>query len=735
MYIDVVRGWPKPSVDPIYVEDPVGGPVSRVLYLPISRRADLISLDNVVHRLPPVVKHRPGALVLRAHFAEAEALNSDAAVEIRYNIARRIPETPVAILSWDGARHTLEHLAGPEFEWSAHQRSGVIRAVRHAELWSMVHQPGVLLPSHPNYHYLAPNGSHYKSYVRVANAFRSIDSVDAGVFWLLPHLQNKPIVVLDSASVLPLGLNCFRYKADSDGATTSDAFDRYRYSVECPRTYGEVDELAMRLRRIHEEAGDRPLLFLASVVSSGRFAGDVIEVCEQSGFERRETVSLFRGPTPMPTVTGTVFCILGEDFTRRDPKACSECDGGSSTVRLEGRTFSVEIAAGVSKSSLTIKDAAAGKGLLKRYAGSGLIKVHRDDRLRHHMIDLDLAALLESSAGATFRDHVKAEALKLVGAIDAVLAPTHAAAQQIARIVGECTGAPVVSVEQTGLANLAADDRLTLEDATTILFVDDVVVTGSRLLSYRNWLRDVNLMPEEKNLRCLVGIARPPSPKELDGICDMLHDASRFTSADCMFLPNWDRDECPWCLELLHLKRHSENFGASQLMRRRFERLSNTHDGLIDDLFIPWRDASTPGLRLGANAIFGMGNQPELFFSVALHIQRLRNQERLDETYLPPIAKTLDPGYWKRFYEPIIIACILRACRPHDVRSTLHDDRVRRILKDRFAEPVAIDLRSEMLYAIARSKLPSIHDAESLAGLVSDADEGVGKFIGTLFEP
>ena len=83
--------------------------------------------------------------------------------------------------------------------------------------------------------------------------------------------------------------------------------------------------------------------------------------------------------------------------------------------------------------------------------------------------------------------------------------------------------------------------------------------------------------------------------------------------------------------------------------------------------------------ELGPRSVFGGVQGADLAVSVAAAIQRLRGERRqtdgtwqesdLDEIFHSPLAKVLDPSLYLagRYYEPVIVASILRASKRHDI--------------------------------------------------------------------
>jgi hypothetical protein len=236
--------------------------------------------------------------------------------------------------------------------------------------------------------------------------------------------------------------------------------------------------------------------------------------------------------------------------------------------------------------------------------------------------------------------------------------------------------------------------------------VDDVVITGRRIQGYRNQLIELRKrfgVEPEVELGCVVALARARHESALRGTRDVVHDtdsAPTFVAVETLFLPSWDQRDCSWCQELRVLTALADDVKNLPRVRSRIERLT-LMTGLVDGLYFdlhelaptePPADAEARWTELYAGteyeerywelckgSVFGDVQGADLATSIAAAVQRLRmrsvggvrRESKLDETFRPPISKILDPDLYLlgRFYEPPLIAGLLRAARSFDVRS------------------------------------------------------------------
>jgi hypothetical protein len=497
--------------EPVRHTDISSLPLETVLYVPVEHRANLSTLDNQLHRLPSSLRRSADLVVLRTHAPEAQALLTDETLTDK--IAHRLEGRPVALLTFANGSIRFVTLTSDAPQDS--QLRVITMALRHSELTALARQPGVYLGSGPSHHYEGPNGLHYASFLRVGTALQSLDALDALTFWLLPFLASETTLILDSGSILSLGLNVVRYLADC-GYTNEF---RVR-AIDYLRSYAEPAQAVLQRLRLAENQSPGAALAIVSVTSTGALRERLLPALQSAGFAQTNCVSLYASSAGTAN-DSSVFCRLPETPGRYQPSDCALCKNKSAVVRIDPRTYLLEVAASTETVRVTLRDARTPRVFFERYRGLPFIALHRDqhDRQRHHMIHLDIETL---RTHPSFLDQLSRLSTSLGGRADVVLAPRHAAAEALARTVATSLSRPLILCDEHELSTLSVDDRRRLRRSRQLLIVDDVIISGDRLRQYKHFLRVGGFVGRDPEIRCLVGVARPDTDETFEAITDMI---------------------------------------------------------------------------------------------------------------------------------------------------------------------------------------------------------------------
>jgi len=677
-------------------------------------------------------------VVIRCHQDAADRLRRDQ--EMRAQLTRRFPYAEVMLLRWSRQKrmHVLEDLESGTDLTSSH--AGHLTTAMSIDFESGLLEPGAVLPPNPEFHYEGPNGLHYESFIRAGYGFQSIDSIHAAAFWLIPHFRDVDVLVLDSWTMLGFGHAVVDYILNETPTILQKA-----PRIESATRYAEDSHLRSRLQR-HSDLGTATrALVLTSVHSTGATEKLLVQACKDAGFNVHRVLRLYSNPSERTESRVVTLHELREPIRSTPSGKCDSClVERKSLVPVDPRSLLLALTAAVEETRITRDVAAPAHEFLGKYAEVKPFSLHRTDPGgdRHHMIYVDVVRLLTSQ---TFVDKARTLAAQLRGQVDLVVSPEHDAAVQLAELVATELAVPRIACEQRAFVNLTGDNRDRLRAAKTILFVDDVMITGSRLRRVKHELMHSRIITDEREvtIRAFVGVARPASASAWTGQSDMV-GRTNVTHVEYLELPNWDTMECPWCSELALLSEYMNTHQSTPLLRDRRDRLSDVRVGVNDRLFLtskanaggsilePRRvgedkfEAAEGRLRmdykvtknyafseLGQGSIFGQLEEVELFVAVAAALQRLRNSRRLSERPQYPLARILDPHLYflGRFYANIIVAAILRSARRRDIRTVDIEAVLRQATGLRLAEPESRELHLELLLAIAQTKLPLPNEA------------------------
>ena len=275
---------------------------------------------------------------------------------------------------------------------------------------------------------------------------------------------------------------------------------------------------------------------------------------KQAGLQKTRIVALYGFGGHPPGTVDDVQCTLinatddqpapYDSFEPNSPQ-CPRCAIGVTAVQIEPDAYTLELAATASEAPLTAAEMQTALNFVARYSEGEAIRVHQtNEDGRHHMLHIDVAALVNASAA--FRADVEQQVKRVVQPVDFVLSPRHVAATVLAERVAAQLGVPH---EALGESDLRGFRRSTIFPVVShILFVDDAVITGRRLNRYRSALLQSGIALPQVNFSCLVGVARPATSRTLRGIREFFWH--QFYSVVELIVPNWQEVECPWCIEV-----------------------------------------------------------------------------------------------------------------------------------------------------------------------------------------
>lgn len=717
--------------------------ISSVMWVPFPRSLDPSELDVFVSSSPAFVL-RSDITVIGLHPSSAGVVQRSP--HILNDVANRIENAPLYIVYHDQGWPVIRHISGNNVE-GIESRSTLDR-IREQDVAEVVRRPGAELPRHPGLHYEGPNKDHYEAFLRPGFATQSTEELDRIAFWLAPMLHGRRNLLVDHWSMIAIAYHI--------GSYSRDLGEEKMIAVESLRSYDEDIDLLVNRARSTFGAMDSDNssetatgAILLSVNSSGRLAKTLLfPAMERVGFEDSIGIALAQSPSQTGVFADSDFEIqpltkLDESFMRKSTEDCTVCGSGDATlIPIQHDSYLLNLAAHTQSVSITIEAARMSRDVVSRYRDIGAFHVHKTHDDRHHAFFIDLEPVLGSD---TFKqrledtvDHWKNEN------IDMILHPDHDSAETLARMVASSLGVECIVcgnersiLNKDGIQEFSDEDHRALLRSRRICLVDDAVISGNRIRGYRIALNTLRRRydRDECELYCVVGVARTESEKALMGVSDMLHHSGRrprFLSIETLFLPNWGSSECRWCSELRILSSLPHDVRNRGLVLDRLEMLRRP-EGLATGLFLPWSgdDLETVDRywKLGRRSVFGEVQGADLAVSVAASVQRLRGRRRqidgtwaeseLDEVFRSPLAKVLDPQFYLsgRYYEPVLVASILRSSRRHDIRAPGNDSVLRDHVEALADQESSNELHGELMLAIALDQLPRNRNLENAIAL------------------
>jgi hypothetical protein len=659
--------------------------VEHMLWIPFPSSFSPTNLHAFLQDAAPLWTLRPDACFLGIH------PDSSVDEDVLDDVAGRVPGVPLFTVNVDHRAHSLVQKRGPGLDVD---ESATLDGLRQADLATLLLHAGVHLPQDPSVHYEAPGGSHYEAFLRAGFSLRSMEDLDRVAFWLAPRIAGRTHILVDHWSMIGLAYHVLGYARRLAGKPEIGAH------VETLHQYAEGPELAVRLKRNFR--GSRGTgVALVSVTSTGHLATQVmVPALKAAGHVDPVVVALAQ-----PAESESEVPHLADVPTIYAPESseCRRCtEGDDVLLPIQRDSYLLSLSAYSKETAIRQPDAVEGKDLVNRYAGVGAFSVHRTHADgRHHAYYANVLPMLGQDEFAQRLDARISELPRREFSL--AVAPDLEAAQRFTEMVRERVTIDEVFFgdEKELLQSKRAADII--ENADDVLYLDDVVITGRRLLGYRRAiitsLRQRGQGDRPLDLWALVALARPRSRRSLQGVSDTVHHRKatpKFFAVEQLLLPNWDESRCPWCREERLLGRIQASGAPSAELRERLDRLASP-EGLTDRLFLTWPhlpdvpfvpeepsealldrygDGGEWALRQGS--VFGNVQGADLAASVASAMQELRStidkdgHERvsaLDEYFRSPVSKVLDPALYisGRFYEPVLVASILRASHAHDL--------------------------------------------------------------------
>jgi hypothetical protein len=620
-------------------------------------------LDAYLSRIDDDRARTAASYVLRMDPSQLDGLQSSEGAVARATLASRITSRPVFGLTFaPGARQHLLYrisLDGVTLAPAELQKEH-IPEVRQADLATLIEDAGeaCLVHATPLHHFAAPSGRHCSTFLRLADAIRSREALDRLAFWLLPTVVPAAAVVIDNWSVASIVIRCLQMQ----GLTIP--FDCLgSYPSDNPRSAAAV--LSGLLAGIEP---DETVACVVSVSSSGRLVRTVRDLLQSLGRspDRLHATAVYG--LSGGSATYDVLCAIPIDPKNASPDECPECATGSKALRLDPSLYYVKH---VPETPVLLNERhyAEPAAFFARYSCvPACFAAHRnnDHDNRHHAFHLDLVPLLEH---AVFLDRY-INCLRQLRA-DVVISPSHTVGQLMGRIAADTLNARhIVQDSLYPAADLPTDIVGPIKEARSVVIVDDVMISGSRMERYNTGLRESFGGFDE--VAFVVGVDRTPSPLEwqrnVTALTRKVRWQASLTCIDSLHLPNWGPPECPWCAEFESLASLSSELAEpAPWLQARVATLTERERGVRAEwpLLIPGVTAQ----RLGRGAHAGPEGMEGIctLFSTASAIQLMRHDspgERLDPRF--PAVRVFAAVNLKNYSEALLRACLVRSVTRHE---------------------------------------------------------------------
>lgn len=681
-------------------------------------------------------------IVVRLHKRNYDLLTTRW-LKVLETLKHRLIHYTTTMLHFDGLDYRFEKLSESIVPDEISERKDkFIDALCSIELDFIRSQPSVLLPESYDYHYVGPNKKHYKRFLRIGNALQSVDILDSLSFWLIPHCSGKPLLLLDSYTLLPLALHIPRYSFKNGYITGNE----WSPEIEYYREYSEVDgKLKDRIRSILEqESSPLPILTIISVKSSGQIFNRLQlmtkEFVESELALNSKTIILYSTDSVQHA---TVLSKIPDTFqVKKDP--CELCNKKNSRkilstpITISPKTYLLDIFVPIREKieSKNIEESGVIE-FFNNYGKARCFSIHKNQHDgKHQMIHFNIESVLENS---TFKTKLSVLTQPLKDKVDLILTPNHIGARLFSKKVAEILNVDIVYSDPKDLqSEIRSEDWSKLHKSTNLLIIDDVVKTGNRLLNYKRNMDYSGLDRNKEKIHLLVGLCRTKNEIELQGTIDLVRTASGPTGHDfhCvekLYLPNWDETECPWCAELKLIEEYKRENDLTGFISKRYIQLSDTINGLHGDLFVPFRN-DIP-LNVPYKSFWGVAdNEVDFFVTVACVIQNLRTSGKLWEQRTPPISKILDHGFYltRRFWNSIIPSACLRSSRSFDIFDPISEEFTKAV-KEIILEDEG-HLVSELMMAMILGKIPICIDVNEFLNRYKNVDQSIIEFFKSLLK-
>jgi hypothetical protein len=484
---------------------------------------------------------------------------------------------------------------------------------RQKEMEEFVLQSQAIYRSPNQSVFRTPSQEYTRAFLRVGNIQTRRHVLDVIFFWLLPELKDAGALLTDSWSISSISLNVGRlygrYLQHLHKTVQEDNFHVNFLSI----FYHGKREMSKETRQALLPllyANDKKILFLVSAIKTKKSLAILQREMEQQGFLGKMNFIALYALQAEPGMTH--LCELHDDLFMQKIGLANGFESwldppeSSTVVVINERTFIPSIP--IVKEIPMKKELADGsKSFFDRYMGMGALTVHRNAYFknntlqRHHGLFIDVSVLLQHN---DFLQGIRTKINALSKNPALIIYPPHTQGEtfvdRIAQMIRDRFGeiGPIHCFAELDTLAMSTQTQIKnvikeLDAEALILVVDDVLTTGNRLKIYQKCLREI---PYKGQIHYLVGVARPTKKEDLNFLKRDLqyrNGSSRHTLdfIEEVFLPDWNKDSCPWCREskLLEDIAEDKNFEDWPMLRafigRQILLADKAQSGLTNEVF------------------------------------------------------------------------------------------------------------------------------------------------------
>lgn len=596
-------------------------------------------------------------------------------------------------------------------------------SIRQTDLTHIVrrHQKNAILNLNGG-HFSLPSGAHTSHFFRLAECLTSEQDIDSLVYWIaldfwraFNAVPDEPRILLlvDNPSIFVLAIRLIQL------------FPKYRIKCESLSAYPDANTADDHIETwVHQHISDVDQIYWLVGVSSTGILSTAIQNAAGK-FKKSFASSALYATTP--GLAGQTYCDLAIDDYYHVPNSteCMLCNPGAPVFQIDKARYFVS-QRHIHRTSIPPALFQPQKSFIEKYgAQPGILLNHidspNDGKPRHHSFYVDVSKLLKRE---DFRAEILAKLSNISPPPDVIVLPSHATGEEIGNFLRENCVARIFLHPNLRL-DLSAPEEAELaraiSAAQSLLIVDDVAFTGSRLQIFNRSMREANgayKTPPNVTFFPLITIPEDWSKwqKMERGIISQHPGQLRnIIYLYSLILPFWGRDACPWCNEELKIQKldlfsdsESDSRGI-KLGKRELGLASNDWINAGRESTIPNFGAQSYILDEGALGI-------QTLFSCASAIQQARTgfnpKFLLDPTGFPK-STVLDSAVVEHYYtEMLILVSLLRCLRRDEV-----DDDFRKFVMNK-AIAIARDQNHVDRWALRELLLAS---KRGLASRIEDA--------------